>query len=248
MTGTAAPHVGSVLGERYELVRHIGTDGLADVYEAEDQVLHRRVGVRLCRTDAPEDRARFETEARTLARVNEPGVARVYDAGLHGEDAFVVLQLVPTTAEEVTAPVAVVDPTGDVTGVIGGPDATTILPALPPLPVDLPPAARPRAVPVWGMVVGLAAVLVAILVFAGTRGPDAPSQAPSVVESTSTTAVGVHTTVRAVTPKPTASTAPTTTEAPTTTLDGSATTVPVTTAPVTTVPAPASPSFSPAVG
>jgi hypothetical protein len=204
------------------------------------------VGVRICGSDTPEDRARFETEARTLARVNEPGVARVYDAGRHGEAAFVVLQLVPATAEEITAPVAVVDPTGDVTRVIGGPDATAVLPVVAPLPVDLPGdlpvAARSRAVPVWGMVVGLAAVLVAILVFASTRGPDAPAQSPSVVESTSTstTAVRVRTTVRAVTPTTTATTAPTTTQATVTTLEAPSTTIPA-----TTVPAPAA---SPGVG
>ena len=107
MTSTAAlpPHVGSVLGGRYELVRHIARGGMGDVYEADDQVLERRVAVKLYRAASPADRSRFDAEVRVLAGLNHPGLVRVYDAGPHGDDAFVVLELIdgPPLSESLSA-------------------------------------------------------------------------------------------------------------------------------------------------
>lgn len=102
--GTAppsAPHVGSVLGERYELVRHLARGGMGDVYVAEDAVLRRRVAVKVFRAAGPADRTRFDAEVRVLASLTHPGLVRVFDAGSHGEDAYVVLELVdgPSLAE-----------------------------------------------------------------------------------------------------------------------------------------------------
>jgi tRNA A-37 threonylcarbamoyl transferase component Bud32 len=96
VTSTAAlpPHVGTLLGGRYELVRHIARGGMGDVYEADDQVLERRVAVKLYRAASPADRSRFDAEVRVLAGLNHPGLVRVYDAGPHGDDAFVVLELI----------------------------------------------------------------------------------------------------------------------------------------------------------
>ena len=88
------PHVGSVLGERYELVRHIARGGMGDVYEAHDEVLDRRVAVKLYRAASPSDRGRFDAEVRLLAGLDHPTLVRVFDAGPHGDDAYVVLELV----------------------------------------------------------------------------------------------------------------------------------------------------------
>ncbi len=92
----AAPHVGSVLADRYELVRHIARGGMGDVYEARDHLLQRPAAVKVFRS-APEGRDRFESEVRILARLNHPGLVQVYDVGAHGDDAFVVLELVDGT-------------------------------------------------------------------------------------------------------------------------------------------------------
>jgi tRNA A-37 threonylcarbamoyl transferase component Bud32 len=85
---------GSILCDRYELVRRLARGGMGDVFEAEDLVLHRRVAVKVYRSAAPEDRARFEAEVRLLAGLSHPGLVRVFDAGEHDGDAFVVLELV----------------------------------------------------------------------------------------------------------------------------------------------------------
>jgi len=90
----------SVLMDRYELCRRIARGGMADVFEAEDQQLCRRVAVKVFRGAAASDRVRFDAEAVTLAGLNHPGLVKVYDAGEHEGDAFVVLELVegPTLA------------------------------------------------------------------------------------------------------------------------------------------------------
>jgi predicted Ser/Thr protein kinase len=87
-------HVGSVLADRYELVRHIARGGMGDVYEGLDRVLDRRVAVKVFRATMPADRSRFDAEVRVLASLNHPGLVPVYDAGSAGEDAFVVLELI----------------------------------------------------------------------------------------------------------------------------------------------------------
>jgi hypothetical protein len=100
VTGFSAPAVGSVLLDRYELVRHLARGGMADVYEAADRQLERRVAVKLFRGAAAGDRARFDAEVVVLAALNHPGLVSVYDAGEQDGDAFVVLELIegPTLA------------------------------------------------------------------------------------------------------------------------------------------------------
>jgi eukaryotic-like serine/threonine-protein kinase len=103
MAGMApsTPHVGTLLADRYALVRHLARGGMGDVYEGEDQLLRRPVAVKVFRTAGPADRTRFDAEVRVLAGLNHPGLVRVFDAGRHGEDAYLVLELVdgPPLAE-----------------------------------------------------------------------------------------------------------------------------------------------------
>lgn len=67
---------------------------MGDVYEAHDQLLERRVAVKVFRAASPVDRTRFDAEVRVLAGLNHPGLVHVHDAGTHGHDAFVVLELI----------------------------------------------------------------------------------------------------------------------------------------------------------
>jgi hypothetical protein len=104
-TSTSAPLLGATLGGRYEIVRHIARGGMGDVYEARDQLLGRPVAVKVFRATADADRQRFESEIRTLASLNHPGLVQVFDAGQHDGDEFVVLELVdgPTLATAMAA-------------------------------------------------------------------------------------------------------------------------------------------------
>jgi serine/threonine protein kinase len=94
-----------VLGDRYELGPLLGRGGMADVFRAEDRTLRRAVAVKVLREVAGDesDRARFVSEARTLAGLSHSGLVTVLDAGFGLGDAdadatnarpFLVMELV----------------------------------------------------------------------------------------------------------------------------------------------------------
>ena len=72
------------LGDRYELGAEIGRGGMAEVVEAQDLRLHRRVAVKLLRPDLAKDPTflpRFRREAQAAAGLNQPNIVAVYDTG-----------------------------------------------------------------------------------------------------------------------------------------------------------------------
>lgn len=89
----------TVLAARYDLEEVIGRGGMAEVYRATDQVLHRAVAVKVLRDTADDesDRLRFTGEARTLARLSHPGLVMVLDAGITSERPYLVMELVEGT-------------------------------------------------------------------------------------------------------------------------------------------------------
>ena len=73
---------GTVIAERYRLVRPLGMGSSATVWEATDIVLERSVAVKLLRDAAADDQAereRLRREARTLARLAHPRIVTVWD-------------------------------------------------------------------------------------------------------------------------------------------------------------------------
>ena len=69
----------------YRIVRLIGAGGMGLVYEAVQETLQRRVALKLMQPGAvsSEALARFESEARALARLKHPGIAQVFDTGVY---------------------------------------------------------------------------------------------------------------------------------------------------------------------
>ncbi|MBX3388716.1 MAG: protein kinase [Phycisphaeraceae bacterium] len=79
----------------YRIIRLIGAGGMGLVYEAEQEALQRRVALKLMQPGAVSNEAlaRFEAEARALARLRHPGIAQVFDTGVYrpdGHDASIV--------------------------------------------------------------------------------------------------------------------------------------------------------------
>ena len=86
---TQDPGQGRMLGDRYELVSVIGRGGMAEVWEARDVRLGRRVAIKILRPDLARDpafQARFRREAQSAASLNHPNIVAVYDTG---EDVYV---------------------------------------------------------------------------------------------------------------------------------------------------------------
>jgi len=84
-----------VLGGRYELGDVLGRGGMSEVRRGNDTVLGRPVAIKLLRGDGGSTSvARFEREARVLARLQHPNVVSVFDVGADGADRFIVMELV----------------------------------------------------------------------------------------------------------------------------------------------------------
>jgi serine/threonine protein kinase len=89
---------GTVLSNRYRLVRLVAQGGMASVWEAHDNVLARAVAVKMLHPHLAEDKLfleRFRREAVSAARLAHPNVVATFDAGVTPEGtAFIVMELV----------------------------------------------------------------------------------------------------------------------------------------------------------
>jgi eukaryotic-like serine/threonine-protein kinase len=73
----APARVGDKLGA-YEIVAHIGSGGMGDVYKARDTRLDRTVAIKFSKAQFTE---RFDREARAVAALNHPHICQLYDVG-----------------------------------------------------------------------------------------------------------------------------------------------------------------------
>ncbi|MBX7084495.1 MAG: serine/threonine protein kinase, partial [Nannocystaceae bacterium] len=81
---------------RYTVLRHLGKGGMGQVLEALDPELDRRVALKLLRVGrgGTAANARLLREAQVMARISDPHVVQVYDAGLAGDRVFLAMELV----------------------------------------------------------------------------------------------------------------------------------------------------------
>jgi len=87
---------GSVIDGRYRLLRRIGSGGMADVWEAEDPDLQRRVALKVLHRRFAQDREfveRFEREAEAAAGLSHPNVVAVFDRGSVEGTHYIAMQL-----------------------------------------------------------------------------------------------------------------------------------------------------------
>jgi eukaryotic-like serine/threonine-protein kinase len=88
---------GTVLEEKYRLLRVIGSGAMAHVYEAEQIRLGRSVAVKIMRTGLMADKRsleRFRTEGLAASRINHPHAIAIYDLGVTKDGVpFLVMEL-----------------------------------------------------------------------------------------------------------------------------------------------------------
>ena len=85
------------LTDRYQLSSHIARGGMADVYQAQDTLLGRRVAVKMLHSQYSSDDAfvkRFRREAQAAANLSHPNIVGIYDWGEAGDTYFIVMELV----------------------------------------------------------------------------------------------------------------------------------------------------------
>ena len=83
------------IADRYRIDARLGGGGMADVFDAHDEMLDRPVALKLLRgIDEAGAARRFAEEIRLTARVNHPNIVALYDAGEHDGSPFLVLERV----------------------------------------------------------------------------------------------------------------------------------------------------------
>ena len=82
---------------RYELLAHVARGGMADVFEANDLLLERRVAVKILHqryADTDTFVARFRKEAQAAANLSHPHIVSIYDWGEDEGTYFIVMELI----------------------------------------------------------------------------------------------------------------------------------------------------------
>lgn len=86
-----------VIANRYVLLKHIGSGGMADVYFANDTVLNREVAIKILRgelTSDPVSILRFKQEACASSSLIHPNIVEIYDVGQDQDKSFIVMEYV----------------------------------------------------------------------------------------------------------------------------------------------------------
>ena len=90
-------NIGSIIGNRYEILEKVGTGGMADVYRAKDNRLNRFVALKVLKTEYSEDTkfvSKFRQEAQAVAAITHPNIVSVYDVGEEEGMHYIVMEFV----------------------------------------------------------------------------------------------------------------------------------------------------------
>lgn len=88
---------GYLVSGRYEILDTLGEGGMANVYLAEDTILHRQVAVKVLRMDLQHDQAtirRFQREASATCELSHPNIVSVYDVGEDRGIQYIVMEYI----------------------------------------------------------------------------------------------------------------------------------------------------------
>lgn len=87
----------NLIADRYEVFKHIGQGGMADVFLAVDTILHRRVAIKILRSELCTDAVsvlRFEREAQAATALSHPNIVEIYDVGEYKGHHYIVMEYV----------------------------------------------------------------------------------------------------------------------------------------------------------
>lgn len=88
--------IGQLIG-RYVILEKLGEGGMATVFKAHDTRLERDVAIKIIRTDTLDTEqflARFEREAKALAKLQHPNIVNVIDYGDHENVPYLVMEYI----------------------------------------------------------------------------------------------------------------------------------------------------------
>jgi serine/threonine protein kinase len=89
----------TLIDGRYKVVSRLGTGGMADVFLSEDQLLGRKVALKLLHRRFAEDPAfveRFRREAQAAAGLQHQNIVGIYDRGEYDGTYYIAMEYVPS--------------------------------------------------------------------------------------------------------------------------------------------------------
>ena len=89
---------GQLIANRYQVLSLVASGGMASVYLANDQVLERKVALKVIHPHLAKDKSfvdKFQREAKMAAQLSHPNLVNVFDQGADGEVIFLVMEYVP---------------------------------------------------------------------------------------------------------------------------------------------------------
>ena len=69
--------IGTIIGDRYEILEKVGSGGMADVFRAKCHRLNRYVAIKILKQDYSEDTkfvTKFRGEAQAIAGISHPNI------------------------------------------------------------------------------------------------------------------------------------------------------------------------------
>lgn len=88
---------GQKINDRYEIIKTIGEGGMANVYLANDNILERKVAIKVLRGDLSTDEKfirRFKREALSVSNLSHPNIVEVYDVGEEDGNYYIVMEYI----------------------------------------------------------------------------------------------------------------------------------------------------------
>ena len=89
--------IGTIIGDRYEILEKVGSGGMADVFRAKCHRLNRYVAIKILKQDYSEDTkfvTKFRGEAQAIAGISHPNFVGIYDVGEENGMYYIVMELV----------------------------------------------------------------------------------------------------------------------------------------------------------
>ncbi len=92
------PLIGKVFADQYEIISVLGTGGMSVVYKARHNLMDRIVAIKLLHGQADHMAVeRFKQEAKAASSLNHPNIISVYDFGMVGTQAYLVMDCIDGT-------------------------------------------------------------------------------------------------------------------------------------------------------
>lgn len=85
---------GELLDGRYRLGTLLGRGGMSDVFRAVDEVNSTDVAIKIVRSPDREYAQRLAQEAQALRRFSHPGLVQLFETGVNGDMAYLVMEFV----------------------------------------------------------------------------------------------------------------------------------------------------------